>query len=81
MWLITGENPLRLPRIIILTHAPDLHYYQPKAFPVHFQDRVGIFRVSALKVSSPFVFDSLGKYGEVLTIRGRTHESIADCLS
>jgi hypothetical protein len=38
MWLIAGENPLRLPRIIILTHAPDLHYYQPKAFPVHFQD-------------------------------------------
>lgn len=38
--------------------------------------RVGIFRVSALKVSS-FVFDFPGKCGEVLKIKGRTHESIA----
>jgi hypothetical protein len=36
MWLIAGE--LRLPRIIILTHAPDLHYHQLKAFSAHFQE-------------------------------------------
>lgn len=36
MWLIAGERPVRLPRIIILTHALDLHYHQPQTFPAHF---------------------------------------------